>query len=113
MCFDLLASDQADQVTDSFTPDLLDRDTNGSERRGQDAGEDGIIETGQGHIFRDATSRLPQGLNDADGAVVVAGENGIEPGAASKKLGDGSAGLVGLETTPNNQGRIKCWSRFL
>ncbi len=76
--FHWLLLDQADELADGRPADLLDGGVHGGQRWDEDAGEKGIVEPDHGYIFGYFQSGFPQSLDDANGIVIIAGENGIK-----------------------------------
>ncbi len=74
----LFAVQLADQLADSFAPNLLDRRADRCQRGGEVAGEGNIVEADNSHILWNASACHLKGAYCADGRVIVTGKDRVE-----------------------------------
>ena len=74
------------QALTSRAAQLAQVHVHGRERRAARGGDDSpVVEADQGHILRDPQAGLTQPVGDAAGDLVVAAEDGVEPGGVAQE----------------------------
>src|SRR5882757_1803981 len=81
-----MAVHRGEQALTSRAAELAQVHVHGRERRTARGGDDSpVVEADQGHVLRDPQAGLTQPVGNAAGDLVVAAEDGVEPGGGAQE----------------------------